>query len=153
MISPYVYPGLAKIADPTPKDIIEAICTHYRIDEAKVYARTRKENVVMARQAIIFTLVKLTGMTFMAAGKKLFRDHSTAIHSCTRFEGIVRTNDNDRNLYYRALMSVSPALWARFDVEYPIISMKYKRLGEMPKKELASDFGEKVFFGEISQSK
>lgn len=149
MISPYVYPGLNNLAMPKLEDLITSICSHYKVDERKIYARTRKEDVMRARQAVMFTMIKLLGMTTTMAGKKLFRDHSTCIHGCERIQGIVTTNEEERKLFVQAISEVSVELAAKFNMDFPMIKMRHTKI-DLPR--IDKDFGRKVFMGEIRKT-
>jgi chromosomal replication initiator protein len=62
--------------------IIDAVIRHFNITMAQMAHKTRKKDVVRARQTAMFLLVKHTGLTKSKIGLIFGRDHTTVIHSC-----------------------------------------------------------------------
>ena len=71
----------------TMDDILETVCTHFNVTTASVHSKSRKRDIVMARQVSMYLAQKYTKMPSSRIGKLVGgRDHSTVIHSCTQVE-------------------------------------------------------------------
>lgn len=82
-LSPYIVPGLPKKRTTTTQDIIvEAVCSQYNLIFEVICKRTRKRNIVEARQVIMYLLCHYTTASLKRIGD-LFGgyDHTTVIHS------------------------------------------------------------------------
>lgn len=66
----------------TIDDIIRVICTHYDVTEQQIKGRTRKREIVLPRQVIMYLADKHIRMPASRIGRCIGnRDHSTVIHS------------------------------------------------------------------------
>ncbi len=75
------------------KDIIKTIADFYNIDEASIYEKTRRKEVVRPRQLIMYILREEFDVSYPSIGQKLGgRDHTTVIHSCEKIKGELKTN-------------------------------------------------------------
>ncbi|MES5134487.1 chromosomal replication initiator protein DnaA [Prevotella amnii] len=71
----------------TIDDILEKVCEHFNVTQAAVNSRSRKKDIVIARQVTMYMAQKYTKMPACRIGKLVGgRDHSTVIHSCTKIE-------------------------------------------------------------------
>ena len=71
----------------TIDDIIETVCQHFNVTTAAVSSRSRRRELVVARQVSMYLAQKYTKMPTSRIGKLIGgRDHSTVIHSCTQVE-------------------------------------------------------------------
>ncbi|SES75356.1 chromosomal replication initiator protein DnaA [Prevotella sp. kh1p2] len=71
----------------TVDDIIETVCSHYNVSASAVNSKSRKRELVTARQVSMYLAQKFTKMPASRIGKLVGnRDHSTVIHSCTQIE-------------------------------------------------------------------
>ena len=67
----------------TIDDILETVCRHFNVTTAAVHSKSRKHDIVVARQVTMYLAQKYTKMTSARIGKLIgSRDHSTVIHSC-----------------------------------------------------------------------
>ena len=67
------------------KDLVERVARYYDIDDAVIYEKTRKKEVVKPRQVIMYLMREDFGVSFPSIGQKLGgRDHTTVIHSCEK---------------------------------------------------------------------
>lgn len=67
------------------KEVIKTIADFYGIDEASIYEKTRRKEVVKPRQIIMYILREDFRISFPTIGDKLGgRDHTTVIHSCDK---------------------------------------------------------------------
>ena len=71
----------------TVDDIIETVCNHFKVSSSAINSRSRKHDLVVARQVSMYLAQKYTKMTASRIGKLVGgRDHSTVIHSCSQIE-------------------------------------------------------------------
>lgn len=68
-------------------EIIETIAHFYNIDKELIYEKTRRKEIVRARQVSMFLLREDFNISFPLIGRKLGgRDHTTVIHSCEKIK-------------------------------------------------------------------
>jgi chromosomal replication initiator protein len=68
-------------------DITKVVCGHLSVPENKVREKTRKKEVVLARQICMYLSSKLTKSSLKTIGLHFGgRDHSTVIHACSTIE-------------------------------------------------------------------
>lgn len=74
-------------------DVVEKVSRYYDIDQASIYEKTRRKEVVKPRQIIMYILREDFQVSYPAIGKKLGgRDHTTVIHSCEKIKAELRSN-------------------------------------------------------------
>jgi chromosomal replication initiator protein len=74
-------------------DVVEKVARFYNIDQASIYEKTRRKEVVKPRQIIMFILREDFQISYPAIGKKLGgRDHTTVIHSCEKVKHEIKSN-------------------------------------------------------------
>lgn len=67
------------------KDLVERVARYYDIEEATIYEKTRKKEVVRPRQIIMYIMREDFSVSYPTIGQKLGgRDHTTVIHSCDK---------------------------------------------------------------------
>ncbi len=75
------------------KDVIKTIADFYNIDEASIYEKTRRKEIVKPRQLIMYILREEFDVSYPSIGQKLGgRDHTTVIHSCEKIKSEMKTN-------------------------------------------------------------
>ena len=71
----------------TIDEIMEKVCVHFNVSTSEVNGKSRKRELVVARQVSMYLTQKYTKMPASRIGKLVGgRDHSTVIHSCTQVE-------------------------------------------------------------------
>lgn len=76
-------------------DVVEKVARYYDIDQASIYEKTRRKEVVKPRQIIMYILREDFQVSYPAIGKKLGgRDHTTVIHSCEKIKNELKRNDD-----------------------------------------------------------
>ncbi len=71
----------------TIESITKIVCDYYKIDENKIRDKTRKKEVVLARQIAMYLSKELTKSSLKTIGLHFGgRDHSTVIHACSAIE-------------------------------------------------------------------
>ena len=67
--------------------ITKNVCSYLRVDENKIRDKTRKKEIVLARQIAMYLAKELTKSSLKTIGLHFGgRDHSTVIHACTSIE-------------------------------------------------------------------
>lgn len=75
------------------KDVIKTIADYYNIEEASIYEKTRRKEVVKPRQIIMYILREEFDVSYPSIGQKLGgRDHTTVIHSCEKVKNDIKMN-------------------------------------------------------------
>ncbi len=75
------------------KDVVKAVSSFYNIDEANIYNKTRKQEVVKPRQLTMYILREDYNISFPSIGQKLGnRDHTTVMHSCDKIKSELKNN-------------------------------------------------------------
>lgn len=75
------------------KDVIKKVSEFYDIDEASIYEKTRRKEVVKPRQLIMYILREDFRVSYPTIGQKLGgRDHTTVIHSCEKVRNDLKTD-------------------------------------------------------------
>ncbi len=68
-------------------DVVDKVARFFDIDQASIYEKTRRKEVVKPRQIIMYILREDFQVSYPAIGKKLGgRDHTTVIHSCEKIK-------------------------------------------------------------------
>ena len=71
----------------TIDDILEKVCSFFNVTATAINSRSRKHDIVIARQVSMYLVHKFTKMPASRIGKLVGgRDHSTVIHSCSQIE-------------------------------------------------------------------
>jgi len=67
------------------KELVERVARYYDIEDAAIYEKTRKKEVVRPRQIIMYIMREDFNISYPTIGQKLGgRDHTTVIHSCDK---------------------------------------------------------------------
>lgn len=71
----------------TLDEIIDKVCSHFNVTVNAVNSRSRKQEIVLARQVSMYLAQRHTKMPASRIGKLVGgRDHSTVLHSCSQIE-------------------------------------------------------------------
>ena len=69
------------------KDVVKMVSEYYKLEEASVYEKTRKKEIVKARQVVMYLLREDFNVSYPLIGQKLGgKDHTTVIHSCLKIK-------------------------------------------------------------------
>jgi chromosomal replication initiator protein len=75
------------------KDVVKIISDFYSIDESSVYEKTRRKEIVLARQMVMYILREDFNVSYPLIGQKLGgKDHTTVIHSFSKIKNDLKTN-------------------------------------------------------------
>lgn len=76
--------------------ITKVVCDHFNIAENKIRDKTRKKEIVQARQLAMYLSKEMTNASLKTIGLHFGgRDHSTVIHACTSIEN---SKEKDKSL-------------------------------------------------------
>lgn len=92
--------------------IQKTVCEHFEVPVDKLKEKTRKRNVVQARQLSMYLAKNFTKNSLKIIGKHFGgRDHSTVIHSCQMVQNLMDTDtefkDNVKELEKKIQLSIS----------------------------------------------
>lgn len=69
------------------KDVVKTISDYYNIEESSIYEKTRRKEIVKARQMVMYILREDFNVSYPLIGQKLGgKDHTTVIHSCLKIK-------------------------------------------------------------------
>jgi len=69
------------------KDVVKVVSEYYKLEEEAVYEKTRKKEIVKARQVVMYLLREDFNVSYPLIGQKLGgKDHTTVIHSCLKIK-------------------------------------------------------------------
>lgn len=91
-----VISGIASVPDPVlnVEQIQSAVCTQLGIPHSLLVGKTRKQEIVFARQVAMFLIRELTGVSLKTIGNHFGgRDHTTVMHAISTIE-TQRTRDD-----------------------------------------------------------
>lgn len=75
------------------KDVVKIIATYYGIEEEVIYEKTRRREIVQARQVAMYLLREDFNISYPLIGNKMGgRDHTTVIHSHLKIKEDLKTN-------------------------------------------------------------
>ncbi len=75
------------------KDVVKIIANHYEIEEESIYEKTRRREIVRARQVAMYILREDFNVSYPLIGNKLGgRDHTTVIHSHLKIKEKLKTD-------------------------------------------------------------
>jgi chromosomal replication initiator protein len=75
------------------KDVIKVVSEFYGIEEASIFEKGRKKEVIKPRQVIMYLLREDFDISFPSIGEKVGnRDHSTVIHSYEKIKNDLKTD-------------------------------------------------------------
>ncbi|OGI95506.1 hypothetical protein A2917_03045 [Candidatus Nomurabacteria bacterium RIFCSPLOWO2_01_FULL_42_17] len=75
------------------KDVVKIVSEYYKLEEDSVYEKTRKKEIVKARQIVMYLLREDFNVSFPLIGQKLGgKDHTTVIHSCLKIKNDLKND-------------------------------------------------------------
>ncbi|MFA6300917.1 MAG: chromosomal replication initiator protein DnaA [Candidatus Paceibacterota bacterium] len=75
------------------KDVVKIVSEYYKLEEASVYEKTRKKEIVKARQVVMYLLREDFNVSYPLIGQKLGgKDHTTVIHSCLKIKTDIKND-------------------------------------------------------------
>jgi chromosomal replication initiation ATPase DnaA len=97
-LSYYTMPGLIPRFGEIqrPRDIINVVCATMDITPQEIKSRTRKHEIVWARQLAMWWLKKIMNLSLTEIGRIFKRNHATVIHAIKTVDNLVETDPNCR---------------------------------------------------------
>jgi len=78
---------------PTPEKIIEAVCSHFKLNPDALCGPSRKASLILPRQILMYFLRKELHLPLEQVGRFVGgRDHSTIIYGIDKIEKIIPQN-------------------------------------------------------------
>ncbi len=75
------------------KDVVKLVSEHYNLDEASIYEKTRRKEIVRARQVVMYILREDFNVSYPLIGQKLGgKDHTTVIHSYLKIKSDLKSD-------------------------------------------------------------
>ena len=75
------------------KDVVRVISNFYNLEEDSLYQKTRRKEIVKARQLAMYILREDFNISYPLIGQKLGgKDHTTVIHSCVKIKEELKNN-------------------------------------------------------------
>jgi len=75
------------------KDVVKIVSDFYNIEESSIYEKTRRKEIVRARQVVMYVLREDFNVSYPLIGQKLGgKDHTTVIHSFSKIKNDLKTN-------------------------------------------------------------
>lgn len=88
----------AEVKPITVNDIIEKVCSHYKIDTSTIHTKTRKREVVQVRQVAMYLAKKHTDTSSSKIGQLIGnKDHATVLHACKMVKDQVEVDKAFKN--------------------------------------------------------
>ena len=79
----------------TVDEILDTVCNHFSVTLSAVNSKSRKHDLVIARQVTMYLAQKYTKMPASRSGRLVGnRDHSTVIHSCAQVENRLKVDSS-----------------------------------------------------------
>lgn len=99
-MNPYIIPGL-KFKPSTKKNdedqveaTIQAVCKYLKVKRSMVFVKTRKREVVYARQLCMWFIIKYTRIKLVQIGEHFGgKDHTTVIHSRNTIDDLLMVDE------------------------------------------------------------
>ena len=75
------------------KDVVKTIADFFNLEEDSIYDKTRRKEIVKARQLVMYILREDFNVSYPLIGQKLGgKDHTTVIHSCLKIKKDLKTD-------------------------------------------------------------
>lgn len=80
------------------ENILEAVCEQYKLDSSTIHTKSRKREVVVARQVAMYLAKKHTDLSTSKIGKFIGdKDHATVLHACKTIKGQIEVDKELKN--------------------------------------------------------
>jgi len=82
----------------TPEKILNTVSTYFNVDLKDIHSKSRKQEIVKARQVTMFLYKKHTNYSFAHIGSLVGkRDHATVLHSCRTVQDLIDIDKSFRS--------------------------------------------------------
>ncbi len=79
--------------DVTPERVVSAVCGYFKITKAELLGKSKKAELVKARQICAFVMCDMLSMPLQVLGKTLERDHTTIMYARDKMKKQASLND------------------------------------------------------------
>jgi len=77
------------------KEVVKTVADFYKIEEDSVYEKTRRKEIVKARQVVMYLLREDFNVSYPLIGQKMGgKDHTTVIHSFLKIKNDLKTDNS-----------------------------------------------------------
>ncbi len=88
----------------TFEQIVDVVCVYLRINKTKLFDKSRKREIVYARQVSMLMMTKYTTATLKTIGEYFDgRDHTTVIHAKDRINDLCDAHEEDRHAVHEII--------------------------------------------------
>ncbi len=75
------------------KEVVKIVADFYNVEENSIYEKTRRKEIVKARQMVMYLLREEFNVSYPLIGQKLGgKDHTTVIHSCDKIKNDMKVD-------------------------------------------------------------
>ncbi len=75
------------------KDVVKLVSDYYNLEESSIYEKTRRKEIVKARQVVMYLLREHFNVSYPLIGQKLGgKDHTTVIHSYLKIKNELKND-------------------------------------------------------------
>ncbi len=75
------------------KDVVKVVSGYYKLEESSIYEKTRRKEIVRARQVVMYLLREDFNVSYPLIGQKIGgKDHTTVIHSCLKIKNDLKND-------------------------------------------------------------
>ncbi len=75
------------------KDVVKTVSDYYNLEESSIYEKTRRKEIVRARQVVMYILREDFNVSYPLIGQKLGgKDHTTVIHSYLKIKADLKND-------------------------------------------------------------
>ena len=75
------------------KDVVKIVSGYYKLEESSIYEKTRRKEIVKARQIVMYLLREDFNVSYPLIGQKIGgKDHTTVIHSCLKIKADLKND-------------------------------------------------------------
>ncbi len=75
------------------KDVVKIVSDHYNVEESSIYEKTRRKEIVKARQVVMYLLREDFNVSYPLIGQRLGgKDHTTVIHSYSKIKEDIKND-------------------------------------------------------------
>lgn len=77
------------------KEVVKTVADFYKIEEASIYEKTRRKEIVKARQVVMYLLREDFNVSYPLIGQKMGgKDHTTVIHSFLKIKNDLKNDSS-----------------------------------------------------------
>jgi RNA polymerase sigma factor (sigma-70 family) len=90
--------------------VFEVVCLEFECMPGQIMMKTRKAEIVLPRQYIVYLLRTCAGWSLPKIGKHLDRDHTTILHGCETIESLVKSDKKAKRTLEKLLTELKVVL-------------------------------------------